>query len=108
MRFVLRYVGRVEAIKIPDIETAQHTACGDRKDQMVFGRVFDHRRVKGSLHVSTTGAQCSDERLPHGIFVKVEADRHGAFRGGACGISRSCASASSTAMSPSISSRLAW
>ena len=57
MCFVLCHVVRVEAIEIPDIETAQHTPLGCGKHEMVLVRAFDHRRVQGGLHVNTTGAK---------------------------------------------------
>jgi hypothetical protein len=38
---------------------------------MVLVRAFNHRCLKGGLHVNATSAKRSDERLPHGIFVKV-------------------------------------
>lgn len=65
MGFVLRHIVRVEAIKIPDLATAQHTTCGGRTYQMVLVRAFNHRRLKGSLHVNARGAKRCDEHLPH-------------------------------------------
>jgi hypothetical protein len=70
---MLCHVVRVEAREIPDIETAQHPSLGRGKYEMVLIRAFDHRRVEGGLHVNTTGAERSDQRLPQGIFVKVKA-----------------------------------
>jgi len=86
------HVGRAQDVR----ETAQHTTCGSRKCQMVLVRAFNHRCLQGGLHINATGAKRRDERLPHGIFVKVEAHGHGVFHGGDCCMSRCCASASST------------
>jgi len=79
MRCVLRHVARMEAIEIPDIETAQHTTLGRSKRKMVLVRACDHRGVEGGVHIDTTGAERGDQRMPHRIFVEVEAYRHGVF-----------------------------
>src|SRR2546423_1884108 len=108
MRLVLLPVACVEAIEIPDIETAQHALLGRRKRQMVLVRSCEHGSVERSLHVDVTGSECGHKRMPHGIFVEVEADLHGVFCWRAWCASRCCASASAATMSASISSRLAW
>jgi hypothetical protein len=80
MCFVLHHVAGMELIEIPNIEAAQHTPLGRRKLEMFFVCTFDHSRIQGRLDIDTTGAERVDERMPHGIFVKVETNRHVALR----------------------------
>src|SRR5262249_4926633 len=107
MRFVLRVVAGMKAIEIPDIETTQHAPLSRGTREVVFICALNHCSFQSSLHVDAAGAEGSDQRLPHRIFVEVETYHHGMGRGRADCVSRCVASASSAAMSASISSRLA-
>jgi hypothetical protein len=80
VRFMLRHVARMEAIEIPDIETAQYAPLGRGKLEMIRVRAFNHLGFESGLHVDSTGSERVDQSMPQGIFVKVEANRHGVFR----------------------------
>jgi len=84
MRSVLHRVACMEVIKVRDIETTQYTPLGRGKLEVIPIRTFDHRGVQGRLHVDAAGSERMDEPTPHGIFVEVEANRHGRFRRRAC------------------------
>jgi hypothetical protein len=97
----------MEAIKIPNIETAQHTIVSCGKRWMVLVHAFNHRGFHRGLHVDAARPERMNQAMVHGIFIKVEAKGHLVFPGRACCVSSLCASASSVAMSALISSRLA-
>src|SRR5262245_9553761 len=85
----------METIEIPNIETTQYTTLSRGTREMVLICTLDHHGFQSGLHVDAAGTERRDQRLPHRIFVKVQAYRHGVFRGTSCCISRCVASASS-------------
>src|SRR5262245_51201000 len=95
MGFMLHHTGGVVLTEIRNIEAAQHTPLGRGKLEMCLVCAVDHRGVQGCLHIDTTSTKRVDEPMPHGIFIKVEANRHVALRSKACCASSCFASASS-------------
>jgi hypothetical protein len=71
MGFVLRNMAGMKLLEIRDIGAAGHTPLGCGKREMLLVCTFDHRDVQGCLHIDTTSTKRMDERMPHGIFVKV-------------------------------------
>ena len=76
--------------------------------QVLFVGMSNHPCVRRAHHVYTTPTQGRHQTLTHRILIQVETYPHGRFFERKCSFSMRSASASSFAMSVSISSWLAW
>src|SRR6266478_6572326 len=93
----------METTKILHVEAKQSPAFCSSPDQVRFIRSLHHADLRGRRDIYVVQAQSIHEVVIHGIFVKVEADRHETGPGRrSCTRSSLSSAASSSAKSASI------